>query len=116
MDSSKLTQLFNDERRRCFTPSPDFCQGVMSRLSERPPSRTTISEATIEVAQPIAVFGLIAIAALIGLHVMKTPELKRGPTQIYLDLEIPVTEQQLYVEPNLPEAILVEELVAEGIE
>jgi len=110
---SRLTELFEQERERVFTPAPGFCGKVMSRVRQEPVQQT-LWENALATGWPMLAAALTCVLAVIGMNVMIPATPSRGLMEIYTELEVPAAHQALYVDVDtLSTPVVVEQMILE---
>jgi hypothetical protein len=104
--NSTLNEFFKQERQQIWVPPPDFSRRVMARLPQKATPQS-LWDNTISASRPILAVAFILLLALIGLEILTPVRPSRGPTQIFIELEVPAAEQVLYFQDQTPATSVV---------
>ena len=107
-----LKDLFDEERKRVYTPGPFFTERVLARLNGRRPQETGIWEVIPNSTRPVFGVALMLILCFLAVEFWVPRMPQRGQIEAYLEPEQSGAESLLYTETEAPGHALLEQLIA----
>lgn len=113
---NRLKVLFDEERKRIFTPGPFFTQRVMTLWEERKEREFGIWEIVPSSIRPVLATALLVVLSFLALQVFVPQLPARGMVEAYVEAEQSPTEVFLYSSAEVPRGgeLLEQMIVLEG--
>jgi hypothetical protein len=106
---NRLKDLFDEERKRVFTPGPFFTERVLARLRTGGLQEIGIWEVVPNSTRPVFAVALMLILGFLAVEFWIPQMPRRGQIEAYLEPEQNPAESFLYTESEAPSRELLEQ-------